>query len=340
MQTLNSKNFSAISIKGSGSLFTVIDTNTCDLVFSIVSKKVTVGQNYQLNTNCININDNACVLIDNESFIKTNNIFNTAVGINSHSNVTTATQSTAVGYNSSMNLTSGNGNVSTGYFSLRDNTTGSSNTAIGTQSLRDNISGDENVALGQGSIGNNNIGDRNTAIGTFSLVRGESDGNSCLGYSSLGSTITGEYNIAIGFRAGLNMSSSQNRCITIGNDGASIAQDGEIHLGNATEHIRTYIHAPLITNRKTASSGPAAIPLTANIHEITTTGADALTLADGVDGQHICIIMVADGGNGILTPDTFASGTTITFSDVGNTAQLLYSSNGGWYYIGGTAGVA
>ena len=53
-------------------------------------------------------------------------------------------------------------------------------------------------------------------------------------------------------------------------------------------------------------SGPGAINLTTLVTEITTTGTDAYTLADGTVGQLKIISMVADGGDGTVTPTTFA----------------------------------
>ena len=38
--------------------------------------------------------------------------------------------------------------------------------------------------------------------------------------------------------------------------------------------------------------------------------------------------MVADGGDGTLTPTTFANGSTITFNDVGDSAILVYNTTG------------
>ena len=75
-------------------------------------------------------------------------------------------------------------------------------------------------------------------------------------------------------------------------------------------------------------SGPGAIDITSLITEITTTGADAYTLADGVVGQIKIIAMIVDGGNATLTPTTLATGTTITFSDINDNITLLYTTNG------------
>ena len=38
--------------------------------------------------------------------------------------------------------------------------------------------------------------------------------------------------------------------------------------------------------------------------------------------------MVADGGDGTVTPTTFANGTTITFDAVNETVTLVYGATG------------
>ena len=75
-------------------------------------------------------------------------------------------------------------------------------------------------------------------------------------------------------------------------------------------------------------SGPGAIDVTSYITEITTTGTDAYTLADGVAGQIKIICMIVDGGDATITPTTLATGTTITMADVNDNITLLYGANG------------
>ena len=81
-------------------------------------------------------------------------------------------------------------------------------------------------------------------------------------------------------------------------------------------------------------SGAGAVDLTNLITELTTTGANALTLADGTTSGQIKIInMIVDGGDGTLTPTTFANGSTITFNDANDTVALLYANTIGWVVI-------
>lgn len=79
-----------------------------------------------------------------------------------------------------------------------------------------------------------------------------------------------------------------------------------------------------------ALSGAGAIDLTTLVTKLTTTGADALTLADGVEGQIKIIVMIVDGGDGTLTPTNFGNGTTITFNDAGDSCVLVFLGTDWW----------
>ena len=80
-------------------------------------------------------------------------------------------------------------------------------------------------------------------------------------------------------------------------------------------------------------SGAGAVPITSATVRLTTTGADALTLANGANGQILSIVMVADGGDGTLTPTTKTGFSTITFNDVGDSVTLQYFTTLGWMIL-------
>ena len=92
-------------------------------------------------------------------------------------------------------------------------------------------------------------------------------------------------------------------------------------------------YSNIITGSTQSLSGAGAVNITDLITEITTTGANALTLANGSAGQVKIITMIVDGGNGTLTPATLAGGTTITFNDVGDGVVLVYGT-AGWVVVG------
>jgi hypothetical protein len=80
-------------------------------------------------------------------------------------------------------------------------------------------------------------------------------------------------------------------------------------------------------------SGAGAVPITSGTVRLTTTGTDALTLANGANGQILTIIMVVDGGEGTVTPTTKTGYNTIAFNDVGDTIVLQYLTTLGWMII-------
>lgn len=80
-------------------------------------------------------------------------------------------------------------------------------------------------------------------------------------------------------------------------------------------------------------SGAGAVDVLNGITHLVTTGINALTLADGVQGQRKVIIMVTDGGDGTLTPTSPAGFSTITFDDVGDSVELIFTNNK-WYVLG------
>jgi hypothetical protein len=67
---------------------------------------------------------------------------------------------------------------------------------------------------------------------------------------------------------------------------------------------------------------------------LTTTGASqALTLANGTVGQIKIITHTVDGGSAVLTPTTKIGFSTVTFTAVGDSVSLIYSS-AGWAITG------
>lgn len=81
-------------------------------------------------------------------------------------------------------------------------------------------------------------------------------------------------------------------------------------------------------------SGAGAVDITNAFTSLTTTGAaQALTLADGSVGELKIIVHAVDGGSAVLTPTTKIGFSTITFTAVGDSAMLIYTS-AGWAIVG------
>lgn len=79
-----------------------------------------------------------------------------------------------------------------------------------------------------------------------------------------------------------------------------------------------------------ALSGAGAVNLTTLVTSVTSTGANALTLADGTAGQVKIIIMAVDGGDATLTPTTKTGFSTVTFNDIGDGVGLVFQTTIGW----------
>lgn len=82
-----------------------------------------------------------------------------------------------------------------------------------------------------------------------------------------------------------------------------------------------------------ARSGAGAVPLTSSTVRLTTTGANALTLAAGTNGQLLTIITVVAAGTATLTPVAVTGFATIAFSAVGHAVTLQYFTTQGWMIV-------
>jgi hypothetical protein len=111
--------------------------------------------------------------------------YNTVVGDEAGTAITTGDGNTAVGYNSLVANTTADSNTAVGFESLYANTTGTQNTSVGRESLLDNTEGDFNTGLGSGALANNTTADNNTAVGKSALF-----------YNTTGAT-----NVAVGVSA-------------------------------------------------------------------------------------------------------------------------------------------
>lgn len=68
-----------------------------------------------------------------------------------------------------------------------------------------------------------------------------------------------------------------------------------------------------------------AVAITSYFTDVVTTTASAITLADGTEpGQMKKIMLSTVSGDATLTPVNLAGGTTIVFSVVGDTAELVW----------------
>ncbi|WP_212750574.1 hypothetical protein, partial [Streptococcus pseudopneumoniae] len=90
----------------------------------------------------------------------------------------------------------------------------------------------------------------------------------------------------------------------------------------------------VITAQTLTDAGAVSVDVSTTF--IVTTGAAALTLADGSENQSKYIVMKTEAGTAILTPDNLGNGTSIYFDKVGDSAELVFA-NAAWHMVGGTA---
>lgn len=133
-----------------------------------------------------------------------------------------------------------------------------------------------------------------------------------------------------------NLTGNRTLEIIVSNANRQLTISGDTVLGGGTmvdlDDSQTLSNKTLQTPRTAVQtlSGPGAVNTTTGATRVTTTGADALTLADGSEGQLKFIVMMVDGGDGTLTPANFGNGTTITFNDVGDSVLLIFLGTDWW----------
>lgn len=129
-----------------------------------------------------------------------------------------------------------------------------------------------------------------------------------------------------------------NTLTFIGTDATSITFPTTNATVARTDAAQTFIgsqtfNGPIIGSVQDLS-GAGAVNITQLSTQFTSTATgNALTLADGVDGQMKIIVYVAEtnaADTGILTPTNLGAGTTITFTNVGDACMLQFFSGQWW----------
>lgn len=136
--------------------------------------------------------------------------------------------------------------------------------------------------------------------------------------------------IGIGSAGDLGISRNAAGVLQIGSSPSSGNASGSLLLTNLTAS------GAIITTPQ-ALSGAGAVDVVTAATAFTSTGAaNALTLANGTNGQEKTISHVVKGtlGTGVLTPTTANGFSTITFTNAGDSVLLKYYTSGGWCIIG------
>ena len=77
-------------------------------------------------------------------------------------------------------------------------------------------------------------------------------------------------------------------------------------------------------------SGAGAANVTTGTTLLTTTGADSITLADGVIGQRKIVKLVVESGTATLTPANLGDNTNIVMDAVNDAVELLFDGTNWW----------
>lgn len=162
---------------------------------------------------------------------------------------------------------------------------------------------------------------------------------------TLGSILIGD---SAGLGTELDVSTTTQIIVGNGTTATSVALSGDLTMTNAgvvtvsgatgafsvalagmTSSVSNSIVPLFISSALTTTTDTAAVVLTSTFTNLVTTGAAVPTLADStLTGQFKKIQFITDAGDAVLTPTTLNGGTTITFADIGDTAELMWDGSG------------
>ena len=113
-------------------------------------------------------------------------------------------------------------------------------------------------------------------------------------------------------------------------DPAGTPVNKKISVASLMNNLPTWLAFDVAPQAMTAAG---AVNITTPVTTVASSGAIALTIADGAVGQIKIIVFITDGGDATLTPATMNDGTTLTFADAGDAAILMWLATG-WQVIG------
>jgi len=278
--------------------------------------------------------------------------FNTALGINAGTTVSTGTMNVMVGLNAGQYISSGGSNIAIGKGAIERGSTENNNLAIGPQAMGgaygQSATGAYNVAIGSDTMryGSQANGSGNIGIG-YKAIYG-SNGNSSganynigIGYGALEVITTGDKNIIIGYDAGDNITTGSNNLV-IGDFQVDTATgDDQIIIGSGDGGV---------TWLKGDANGIKALKIKVKAVSSNTTLTDAqsgsyvywtagtLTLpATAESGQQYTIINNTGGSAtpSLGTSNAIASGWTSHAAMSDETARTYVAvATNTWIYIG------
>jgi len=246
--------------------------------------------------------------------------YNTAVGKSAGAAVTTGAKNTIIGGLAGDAITTGDNNTAVGYQSLSATTTASQNTAVGLNSLKDNTTGASNVAVGQAALSSNTTAASNTAVGYAALSVNTSGANNvAVGALALDANTTGADNTAIGYDALTgNTTASNNTAVGKHAMGVNTSGTFNVAVGNYA------LDANTTANNNTAV-GYAA--LSANTTGASNTAVGQAALQDNTTGGSNTAIGSARSGSHLGTLENNTTGTNNTGAGAGVLANTTTGSS-------------
>ena len=173
---------------------------------------------------------------------------------------------------------------------------------------------------GAGLSINGAAGGSNSAGGTMSISGGAGTGNGTGGVM----TVLGGAGGASGVGGALNLTTYSGAGTGSPLAGVTITNAQNVQIPNG------YLQ---FSETPQTLTGAGDVSITTAITWVVTTGANALGLADGAEGQTKYIVMKTDGGDGTLAPTSRSGYSSIVFNDPGDSVSLLFT-DGKWHVVG------
>ena len=212
-----------------------------------------------------------------------------------------AQYNTGVGWNAMSTITTGDYNTAVGAVALKNTNTGEQNVAMGYKALFTNSTGDNNVAIGHVALHTIAGADNNTAVGTVSGYSvTTASGSAFLGYQAGRSVSTGNDNIAIGNSAmyggtvtgdnNIAIGASAGDAITSGKENVLIGADAGGAVNSATDTVAVGHNtlSGLTTGAQNVAIGAGALRTTDDGQQNTAIGHASMALGN-VGGSNTAV---------------------------------------------------
>ena len=260
--------------------------------------------------------------------------YNTVVGDEAGTAITTGDNNTAFGKSALATVTTAGDNTAVGNAALRENTSGESNTAVGKSALITNTVANRNVAVGRNSLSAVN---QASATNTYNVAMGYDSGkavttgfeNTLIGGFAGGALTDADYNLAVGYQALAND--------TLGSRSTAIGRSA-LQNQNFTGATNTY---------NTAVGFNAGLSMTTGINNTIVGGLAGDTLTEGDRNVAIGVqALTADTkgnkniaiGDAALRTQNFTSSTDAYNVAVGHNAGQSVTTGTANTLMGGLAG--